>query len=58
MRTRKSSHFLYCLVQTTYMRKRDKDYQMVLDKLTTAEPSEVGSILKEYFSLKRKKNKR
>lgn len=38
------------------MRKRDKDYENVLNKLTYAEPSEVGSILKEYFHLKKQKN--
>jgi len=39
------------------MRKRDKEYQKVLNKLTYAEPQEVGKILKEYFHLKRKKER-
>ena len=39
------------------MRKYDGEYKKVLDKLTYAKPSEVGDILKEYFSLKKKKNK-
>ena len=40
------------------MRKRNKEYQTVLSKLTNAGPEEVGAILKEYFSLRRKnKNK-
>lgn len=39
------------------MRKKDKDYDRVLDKLKYAKPSEVGEILKEYFSLKKSKGK-
>jgi len=37
------------------MRKVDKDKREVLEKLKHASPSEVGEILKEYFSLKKKK---
>ena len=37
------------------MRKYDKEYNKVLNKLTYAKPNEVGGILKEYFNLKRKK---
>ena len=40
------------------MRKRNKEYQEVLNQLTYAEPNEVGRILKEYFNLKRKNNKK
>ncbi len=40
------------------MRKTDKEYSKVLNKLTNAEPYEVGKILKEYFNLKRKRNKK
>ena len=40
------------------MRKSDKEYSKVLNKLTYAEPDEVGKILKEYFNLKRKRNKK
>lgn len=36
------------------MRKYDLEYKKVLDRLTTASPEEVGEILKEYFSLRRK----
>ena len=36
----------------------DKDYKKVLDKLNAAEPNEVGDILKEYFRLKKRKNKK
>ena len=38
--------------------KIDKDYKKVLDKLNVAEPNEVGDILKEYFRLKKRKNKK
>ena len=37
------------------MRKYDAEYKKVLNKLTYAQPEEVGKILKEYFSLKKKK---
>ncbi len=37
------------------MKKIDKEKREVLDKLKYANPSEVGAILKEYFSLKKKK---
>lgn len=40
------------------MKKIDSEYKKVLNKLTYAEPSEVGAILKEYFNLKRQKNKK
>ena len=39
------------------MRKYDKEYRKVLNKLSSAEPNEVGKILKEYFNLKRKNKK-
>lgn len=39
------------------MRKYDGEYKKVLNKLTNAEPNEVGKILKEYFNLKRRKKK-
>lgn len=39
------------------MRKVDKEYKEVLDKLTLANPEEVGAILKKYFALKRKNKK-
>jgi hypothetical protein len=38
------------------MRKTDRDYKQVLDRLTDAEPDEVGAILREYFALKKSKN--
>ena len=37
------------------MRKRNKEYQEVLNRLTYCEPSQVGIILKEYFALKKTK---
>ena len=40
------------------MKKRDSEYRKVLNKLTYAEPQEVGAILKEYFYLRRIKNKK
>lgn len=40
------------------MKKFDKEYKEILDKLKTAKPSEVGDILREYFSLKKKKELR
>ena len=40
------------------MKKIDKEYKMVLNKLTYAEPQEVGAILKEYFNLRRQKSKK
>ena len=40
------------------MKKIDKEYKKVLNKLTYAEPQEVGAILKEYFNLRRKKSKK
>lgn len=39
------------------MRRYDKEYKKVLDKLSSAEPNEVGKILKEYFNLKRRNKK-
>jgi hypothetical protein len=52
------THFFNILTQNISMRKRDKDYEQVLNKLTYAEPSEVGGILKEYFHLKKVKSKK
>ena len=40
------------------MKRIDKDYKKVLDKLNAAEPNEVGDILKEYFRLKKRRNKK
>lgn len=40
------------------MKKIDREYKRVLNKLTYAEPQEVGAILKEYFNLRRQKNKK
>ena len=39
------------------MRRYDKEYKKVLNKLSSAEPNEVGKILKEYFNLKRRNKK-
>ena len=39
------------------MRKKSKEEQEVLNRLTYCEPSQVGIILKEYFNLKRKNKK-
>jgi hypothetical protein len=35
------------------MRKHSPEYNKILNKLTYAEPNEVGKILKEYFKLKK-----
>lgn len=40
------------------MKRIDRDYKKVLDKLSVAEPNEIGGILKEYFRLKKRKNKK
>ena len=40
-----------------FMKKIDREYKKVLNKLTYAEPQEVGAILKEYFYLRRKNKK-
>ena len=38
------------------MKNQSKEYKEILNKLTTAEPNEVGGILKEYFNARRKNN--
>ncbi len=39
------------------MKKIDSEKREVLDKLKHASPSEVGAILREYFSLKKNNKK-
>jgi hypothetical protein len=39
------------------MRKKSKEEQEILSRLTFCEPSQVGQILKEYFALKKKNKK-
>lgn len=40
------------------MRNIEVEYKKILNKLNNAKPNEVGAILKEYFNLKRKNNKK
>lgn len=40
------------------MKKIDREKREILDRLKRASPSEVGDILKEYFSLKKSNKKR
>ena len=46
--------FFIFLVHTISMKNQPKEYKEILSKLTTAEPDEVGDILKEYFNARRK----
>ena len=48
--------FLILLGHTISMKNQSKEYKQILSKLITAEPNEVGDILKEYFNAR--KNKR
>ena len=51
-------YFLFNITNISSMRKYDTEYQKILNKLTTAKPSEVGDILKEYFHLKKQKKQK
>ena len=48
--------FIFYLVHTISMKNQSKEYKQILSKLTTAEPNEVGKILKEYFNARKNKN--
>lgn len=39
------------------MRNQNKKYKEILNKLITAEPDEVGDILKEYFNARKNDKK-
>ena len=49
--------FFVTIAYTIFMKNQSKEYKQILNKLTTAEPNEVGDMLKEYFNA-RKKNKK
>lgn len=47
--------FLFIIEHTIVMKNQSKEYKEILSKLTTAEPNEVGDILKEYFNARKKR---